>query len=217
MCDRTCTGCIVGQPVPGPALGCPCHSQGRGTVAGGTGRRESRGWLGGVREHLNSWTPLSLGHSCSWEQELQQFSLGGPGATRQIEQIHQDFPQLPACAWRLSQESTELTDTGLLHPHAGSHTPQQQGRIWHEGSTELWSSQEEIVFCMKTRTCFAVPTVIVVSLLSKELQLYWLPFQSWRLPTSRLRELPWKQAAQFLCWKEPQKTGYIILHCVKSL
>lgn len=28
----------------------PCHSQGRGTTAGGTGRRDSRGWLGGAGE-----------------------------------------------------------------------------------------------------------------------------------------------------------------------
>lgn len=47
-------------------------------------------------------------------------------------------------------------------------------------------------------------------LLSKELQLDRLPLKSWRLPTLELRELPWKQAAQFLCWKEPQKTVYII-------
>lgn len=58
-----------------------------------------------------------------------------------------------------------------------------------------FSLPENKLICMKTRTHFTILILIFVMLLSKELQLYWLPFQSWRLPTSKLRELPWKQAA----------------------
>lgn len=54
-------------------------------------------------------------------------------------------------------------------------------------------------------THFTKLILILVMLLSNELQLYWLPFRSWKLLTSGLTELPWKQASQFLCWKETQE------------
>lgn len=125
------------------------------------------------------------------------------------EQIQQEFPQLPPLHMVCLDSCHRRAQSSQLRP-------QQKGWTRHEDSTELWSSQEQRAFCMKTRMHFDRVTLIFVRLLSKELQLYWLPFQSWRIPTSQLRELPWKQAAQFLCWKEPQKTVYIILHYIKS-
>lgn len=59
-------------------------------------------------------------------------------------------------------------------------------------------------------TYFTKLILILVMLLSNELQLYWLPFQSWKLLTSKLTELPWKQALQFMCWKETQGTVYTV-------
>lgn len=84
-------GCIVGRLVPaaGPPLGCPLPQPGKGHH--GWGHREKgqprlarrcRGAGSDAAEHLSSWTLLSLGHSCIRKRELQQFSVGRPGATR---------------------------------------------------------------------------------------------------------------------------------------